>query len=155
LKQIECYRTRKVIIRPSALLVYDNILSNFSSDEAEIFQEIKKLITNLSQVELLLLTYVTFPESRIESVRTDDLLRNRERISIDMYVKGKISICKAAELAGMSLQDLTEYLASNGLLELPRTVYPHRLRQRNAIWQRHGNKSNPLVSTYLRSNEEQ
>jgi hypothetical protein len=71
----------------------------------KLVQDIKKEYNDMSQNELLLFMYVTYPETAENSDVKDRILRDRCPLAISLLKKGKVSVQKAAELAGMGLDD--------------------------------------------------
>jgi predicted HTH domain antitoxin len=70
--------------------------------------DIKREFNDMSLNELLLFMYVTYPETAENSDVRDKILRNRCSIALNLLRKGKVTLQKAAELAGMNLDDFTQ-----------------------------------------------
>jgi len=87
----------------------DDIASKFkegaSKEIIDLIQDIKSFMNELSKEELLLYVYFTYPEMTEESVEFEDIKSKREKIALDLYHKGKVSLEKAAELSGLSLSE--------------------------------------------------
>ena len=71
---------------------------------AEI-EEIKEFLNSLSEDELLVFTYYTYPDTVTDSVVRERVARVRIPRVLSMYRKGKVSLEKASELAGLSLPE--------------------------------------------------
>jgi predicted HTH domain antitoxin len=78
----------------------------------ELVCDIKKEFNDLTLNELLLYMYVTYPETSQNSDVRDRVLRDRRTLSLSLLRKGKVTIQKAAELAGMILEDFIELAKS-------------------------------------------
>jgi len=71
----------------------------------EMIIEFKELINDLSDEEVLTLIYFNFPKFTEESLVKNKIEKNRKFNAMRLYSKGKISIQKAAEIAGVPLED--------------------------------------------------
>ncbi|AKB35013.1 hypothetical protein MSSAC_0423 [Methanosarcina siciliae C2J] len=76
----------------------------FSSEEKEAIADFKKLISNLTDDEILLFIYISHPEFTIESVKYQAIMKTRVKDSISIYRKGVVSLEKAAFLAGINIE---------------------------------------------------
>ncbi len=83
---------------------------HMSKDRLEMIEDIKQLCNDLSADEILALVYYTYPEMTTESLVKDGINNKRRRIALSLLKKGKISIGKAAEIAGMSMSSFYEML---------------------------------------------
>lgn len=70
----------------------------------EMIAEFKALLNDLNDDEVLTFIYFTFPEFTEESLVLDKINRNRKPVAIKLYKKGKISLQRAAEIAGEPLE---------------------------------------------------
>ncbi len=61
-------------------------------------------MNDLTTQEIYLFMYVTFPDQAVESVVRSKVLANRKMLARSLYRKRKISLEKAAELAGTNLE---------------------------------------------------
>jgi len=89
--------------------VWEKVRSAFPADEVGAIEDFKAFINDLSVDEVLLFVYVTYPEYTCESARLHDILQKRRPLSASLYRKGKISLEKAAFLAGMNLESYLDY----------------------------------------------
>lgn len=83
--------------------------------EIEKIEEFKELLNDMTKDELLAFTYLSDPAQEVleeESMRYEDIVRNRKQLAISMYRKGKISAQKAAEIAGESFENFFIQLKS-------------------------------------------
>jgi predicted HTH domain antitoxin len=90
------------------------ILSASTDDKnKELVCDIKKEFNDLSINELLLFMYVTYPETAENSDVREKILRERCPTALSLLRKGKVSLQKAAELAGMNLEAFVQLAKSN------------------------------------------
>ncbi len=97
-------------LTPEGNRVWESVRSAFSDDEIVAIEDFKAFINDLTGDELLLFIYITFPEYTSESARLLDIARRRVPLSTSLYRKGKISLAKAAFLAGMNIESYLDYL---------------------------------------------
>jgi predicted HTH domain antitoxin len=86
------------------------IKKSISKDSVEMVEDIKQLCNDLNTEEILALVYYTYPEMTGESLVKDRIERRRKSIALSLLRKGKISIGKASEIAGMSISSFYEML---------------------------------------------
>lgn len=73
--------------------------------EDDAVEDFKELLNDLSSDEICLILYSFKPEYTTESIIADKVFKNRIKNSISIYKKGKITLSKAAYLAGMNIED--------------------------------------------------
>lgn len=71
----------------------------------KLVQDIKEEFNDMTEDELLLFMYVTYPDTAEHSDVHARIIKERYPISVSLLKKGKVSLQKAAELAGMNLGD--------------------------------------------------
>ncbi|MFA5268383.1 MAG: hypothetical protein WC379_10465 [Methanoregula sp.] len=76
----------------------------FSEEEIEAIQDFKKFLNDLSEDELLLFIYVSHPDFTKESAVYEGVIRKRVPVAVSLYKKGKVSLEKAAFLAGLPVE---------------------------------------------------
>ncbi len=76
----------------------------FTDEEIEAIQDYKKFLNDLMQDELLLFIYVSYPDYKEESTVYKQVIKRRIPTAISLYKKGKVSLEKAAFLAGLSIE---------------------------------------------------
>jgi len=81
-----------------------------SKDELEMIEDMKQLCNDLNTDEILALVYYTHPEMTVESLVKDGIDKKRRSIALSLLKKGKVSIGKASEIAGMSMNSFYEML---------------------------------------------
>lgn len=93
-----------------------NVLSSKSSKNLlQLISDIKSFANNLSNDELLGFIYFSYPTFTTESLEFDRIKKNRLPISISLFEKGKISLGKAAEIAGISQEEMIKLLKEKGI----------------------------------------
>jgi hypothetical protein len=79
-----------------------------SKKNLEIIADFKELINDLTDDEVLTLVYLSSPDFTDESKVLKDIMHNRKNVAIKLYKKGKVSLQKAAQMAGISLEKLVK-----------------------------------------------
>lgn len=86
-------------------------ISEKINDEGnQLVSDLKEFLNDLSEDELLGFIYFSYPEMRKESLKFQKIKRKRETIAISLYRKGKVSLGKAAEIAGMTIETFISLL---------------------------------------------
>jgi len=80
-----------------------------------VINDFKSFLNDLSDDEILVFIYASYPQFISESVKWDDLKPRRVSIAHSLLNKGKISFSKAAEIAGMSSGDFDKLLKERGM----------------------------------------
>jgi len=78
-----------------------------------LVQDIKREYNDMKLWELLLFMYVTYPETAENSDVKDKVLRNRLQLAQNLLKRKKVSLQKAAELAGVKIEDFIQQLKKN------------------------------------------
>ncbi|MBN1157709.1 UPF0175 family protein [Candidatus Woesearchaeota archaeon] len=86
----------------------DKLRKMTPKERLEMIEEFKGLLNDLSDTEVLTFIYYTFPEFTEESLVRNNIEKNRLPTAIKLYAKGKISLQRAAEIAGKSLEEFTK-----------------------------------------------
>jgi len=97
-------------LTPDGVRVWEKVCSVFHTEESGAIEDFKVFINDLSVDEVLLFVYITYPEYTRESARLRDILKKRVPLSASLYRKGKVSLEKAAFLAGMNMESYLDYL---------------------------------------------
>jgi len=97
-------------LTPDGVRVWEKVCSVFHTEESGAIEDFKVFINDLSVDEVLLFVYVTYPVYTYESARLHNILQKRKPLSASLYRKGKVSLEKAAFLAGMNLESYLDYL---------------------------------------------
>lgn len=87
------------------------LVKNYNKKVLDIVSDFKKLLNNMSQEEILTLIYTSFPDYTEESVVKENVMKNRVKIAIQLYKKGKISLERASEVSGLILEKLMQEIS--------------------------------------------
>lgn len=93
--------------------IFEKLRNKLSVDKLEAIEDFKDFLNDLTSDELLVYTYVSFPDFTIESVKKKEVLSKRKPVATSLYKKGKVSLEKAAFLAGLPLEGFIRYLERN------------------------------------------
>ena len=91
-------------ITPSGVAALSKAKPAFTVEQIEAILDYKEFLNDLTQDELLLFTYVSYPEFKEESAVYDRVIRKRIPTAVSLYKKGKVSLEKAAFLAGLTVE---------------------------------------------------
>jgi len=80
-----------------------------------VINDFKLFLNDLSDEEILVFIYASYPQFISESVKWDELKPKRISIAHSLLNKGKISFSKAAEISGMSSVDFDKLLKERGM----------------------------------------
>lgn len=101
---------RRISLKPMGRRLASKLRKIVSPEFLELVEEIKGNLNDLSEDELLAYIYFTFPNMTTESRVLERIKRKREGLAVSLYRKGKVSLSKAAQIAGMSVRDFIELL---------------------------------------------
>ena len=105
----------KVELTPLGRDVANRLREQTPTQILDLISEMKRFLNNLTKEELLGFIYYSYPKMRIESVELADIDKNRVQIAISLFEKRKVSLGKAAEVAGMSQTDFINKLKAKGI----------------------------------------
>lgn len=91
--------------------IYNKLKDKLSKNKIEAIEDFKDLLNDLDRDELLVFTYISFPNFTTESTIKKEIYSKRKTISASLYKKGKISLEKASFLAGITIEQFSKYLA--------------------------------------------
>jgi len=80
-----------------------------------LISEMKRFLNDVTKEELLGFIYYSYPKMRIDSVEFAEIDKNRVQIAISLFRKRKVSLGKAALIAGMCQADFISELKANGI----------------------------------------
>jgi hypothetical protein len=103
-------RMGKYFITQSGAKVFEKLQDNLSRDNLDAIEDFKKFLNDLTKDELLVFIYGSFPEFTTESGIKDEIGKKKVPVAVALYKKGKVSLEKAASLAGESLEDFMDVL---------------------------------------------
>lgn len=84
-----------------------SIWQTIDPETRKLVQDVKEEFNDMTEDELLLFMYATYPDTAESSDVKDRIMRERFPLSVSLLKKGKVSLQKAAELAGMNIIDFT------------------------------------------------
>ena len=90
--------------------VAKKIVQNLDPSSLKIIAELKEFLNDLSQDELLAFIYFSYPDMVEESIKYEQILPKRKEIALRVYKKEKVSLEKAAEIAGLSIEAFRDLL---------------------------------------------
>jgi hypothetical protein len=96
--------------------IADNLKSKTSETTAEIISEMKSFLNDLSEDELLGFIYFSYPQMTIESIKFEKISARRSEIALHLYRKKKVSLGKAAQIAGLSQEDFIKKAQANQVI---------------------------------------
>lgn len=102
-------------LTPMGEVVKTRLERKFSSDTKQFISEMKSFLNDLTKDELLGFIYYTYPKMRVESLEFDRISKIRKDIAISLFKKGKISLGKAAIIAGVTQEELIGLLHVIGI----------------------------------------
>jgi len=105
-----------ISLKPKGRRLASKLRRIVSDDFLELVEEIKENLNDLSEDELLAYIYFTFPHMTTESQVLERIKHRRERLAVSLYKRGKVSLSKAAQIAGMSVGDFIELLKKRRVL---------------------------------------
>ncbi|MDQ1251666.1 MAG: hypothetical protein QG646_774 [Euryarchaeota archaeon] len=91
-------------ITPLGIKVLSLKQNIFSPEEKESIEDFKEFMSNLTNDEILLFIYASYPDFTVESTEYHRIMKSRVKNSISIYKKGIISLEKAASLAGVNIE---------------------------------------------------
>jgi uncharacterized protein YwgA len=91
-------------ITPNGIAALSKAKPVFNEEQVEAIQDYKEFLNDLTEYELLLFIYVSYPQFKEESAVYDRVIRKRIPTAISLYKKGKVSLEKASFLAGLPVE---------------------------------------------------
>lgn len=96
---------RDLRLTPRGREQYERLLARMPEKAKELVEDAKSLLNDLSETELLVFTYFTYPDMTQWSVVMDKAVKNRLAVARKLYEREKVSLEKAASLAGIPLSE--------------------------------------------------
>lgn len=97
-------------LTPLGRAISKQIQKSVNQEKIELFDDFKNFLNNLSQEELLGFIYFSYPEMKLESLKFEGILPKRKFIALSLFKKHKISLEKASEIAGISVEKFIQFL---------------------------------------------
>ncbi len=89
--------------------LHDRIERDIPRRVRDVITDAKDLFNDLNQDELLCFVYLTYPDMISRSVVKERAFEQRSSLAKRLYAKEKVSLEKAAELAGMRISEFRSY----------------------------------------------
>jgi len=99
-------------LSPQAFEDAEAIWNKLDERTRSYLNNIKRFLNELTEEELIAYTYSQWPEDASNSLIKESFLKNRVRIAINLFKKGKISLERGAIIAGMSIRDFMKTLSN-------------------------------------------
>ncbi len=90
--------------------VAEEAKKQFSPESIQFIGEVKEFLNDLEEDELLGYIYNAYPELAENSVKKDIINQKRVEIAVQLFLKDKISLGKAVEIAGIDRINLIELI---------------------------------------------
>jgi hypothetical protein len=91
----------------------------FTEEQVEAIQDYKEFLNNMERDEILLFMFVTCPGYKEESAVYEQVIKKRIPAAVSLYKKEKVSLEKAAFLAGLPVE---RFLDHAQLLKNPKSA---------------------------------
>jgi len=98
--------TGKLWLTHEGLKIGEKLWNEIPKEEKESMIEVKKFMNDMGLWELIAFSYSTFPETTENSDVVEQFEDTRLDSACSLFYKGKISIEKAASIAGISLEEM-------------------------------------------------
>jgi predicted HTH domain antitoxin/uncharacterized protein YwgA len=102
-------------LTPLGEKIKNQVEQDFPAELKDFIDEIKTFLNDLTRDELLGFIYYTYPKMRLESVEFERISMIREEIAICLFKKKKVSLGKAAQIAGAIQEDFINLLHLKGI----------------------------------------
>ena len=94
----------------AGVAAHENLVRDMPKQVKEQVEDIKGSFNDLTEIELLVFIYYSYPAMTEESVHLEKVRKNRLPASISLYKKGKVSLEKAAQIAGVNLLEFRQLI---------------------------------------------
>jgi len=84
-------------------------------EELQLISDVKELMNDLTDDELLALVYYPNPDMTSESEKVEKIEPRRKDLSASLFKKGKVGVEMGALIAGLDAQDYVDLLRSKGI----------------------------------------
>jgi len=101
-------KKKRICLTQKGRELASRIIPNISEERLCLIEQVKQFMNDMTKNELIAFIYSSFEEYTHKSDVLDVFFRTRERASFSLYKKGKVSIGKAAEIAGLNLSDFID-----------------------------------------------
>jgi predicted HTH domain antitoxin len=109
-------KNKYIVLTEKGIEEAEKIFKEFSKKEIDILEEVLDLFDGTTNNEILAVFYFKVPRFSELSGPLPKIIKNRKKLAISLYRKGKISIGAASEIAGMNIKDFMEMLKKKNLI---------------------------------------
>jgi predicted HTH domain antitoxin len=109
-------KNKYIVLTEKGIEEAEKIFKEFSKKEIDILEEVLDLFDGTTNNEILAVFYFKVPGFSKLSGPLPKIIKNRKKLAISLYRKGKISIGAASEIAGMNIKDFMEMLKKKNLI---------------------------------------
>jgi predicted HTH domain antitoxin len=109
-------KNKYIMLTEKGIEEAEKIFKEFSKKEIDILEEVLDLFDGTTNDEILAVFYFKVPGFSELSGPLPKIIKNRKKLAISLYRKGKISIGAASEIAGMNIKDFMEMLKKKNLI---------------------------------------
>jgi len=106
-------------ITPNGVAVLCKSKSAFTEEQTDAIRGYKEFLNDLSRDEILLFVYVSYPDFIEKSAVYERVIKKRIPAAVSLYKKEKVSMEKAAFLAGLPVERFLDHVQ---LLKNPKSV---------------------------------
>ena len=108
----------KIALTPAGRVAAGNAGSNLNEAEVAILRECKRFFNNMTNEQLLLYIYLSYPDMAANSRVCDSIVPRAEDIVMDMVKDEKISSGRAAEILKVPFRDILYMMKRRDLVNL-------------------------------------
>jgi predicted HTH domain antitoxin len=105
----------KIRLTPKGIEAADRLKLKASKETLELVSDMKSFINDLTEDEMLAYVYFSYPDMTLESIILERIRKKRVEIAVSLYRKRKVSIGKAAFIAGVSQEDFIRKAQESGI----------------------------------------
>lgn len=105
----------RIMITPFGTELAKELRDEFKKEDIDMIEDFKEFMNDLSQDELLAFIYFSYPDTVSESVKVKPLIPKRDKIALQLYRKGKLSLEKSAKVAGLSVEKFMKLIKDKHL----------------------------------------
>jgi predicted HTH domain antitoxin/uncharacterized protein YwgA len=105
----------KIELTPNGRNVANRLQEQVPPAILKLVSEMKRFLNDLTKEELLGFIYYSYPKMRIDSVEFAEIDKNRVQIALVLFRKQKVSLGKAALIAGICQADFISELKANDI----------------------------------------
>ena len=105
----------KIKLTPDGQKVVGRLKLRTTEQTKAIIEDMKSFINDLSEEEMLAFVYFSCPQMTEESIVFEDIKQKRVPLAVSLYRKKKVTLGKAALIAGICQEDFIAKARENGI----------------------------------------